>query len=120
MPRHISFFLTTRQFGDGTKDVTRRLGWAALREGAILEAVEKAQGLKKGEKVRRLGRIRVTSVGREPLGRLTDDLAYGREECRREGFPRMTPAEFVAFFCSTHRGCTPETAVTRIAFERVP
>jgi len=26
----------------------------------------------------------------------------------------MTPAEFVAFFCSTHRGCGPDTEVTRI------
>lgn len=31
-----------------------------------------------------------------------------------EGFPEMTLAEFVAFFCSTHRGCRPDSLVTRI------
>jgi hypothetical protein len=26
----------------------------------------------------------------------------------------MTPAEFIAFFCQSHKGCTPDTEVTRI------
>lgn len=29
----------------------------------------------------------------------------------------MTPAEFVAFFCSTHRAVTPTTNITRITWE---
>lgn len=36
---------------------------------------------------------------------------------RRMGFPDMTPAEFVEFFCASHAGCTPETEVNRIEFE---
>jgi hypothetical protein len=31
-----------------------------------------------------------------------------------EGFPQMTPDEFVSFFCITPRGCTPGTEITRI------
>jgi hypothetical protein len=31
--RNMSFFLTTAQFLDGTKDVTRRKGWRFLKPG---------------------------------------------------------------------------------------
>ncbi|MGN2640598.1 hypothetical protein ACTD5D_31400 [Nocardia takedensis] len=47
-------------------------------------------------------------VRRERLDLITSD------EVRAEGFPDSTPAEFVAFFCRTHTGCTPESVVTRI------
>lgn len=113
MPRNISFALTTPQFEDGSKDVTRRAGWEHLEAGTVLCAVEKSQGLGKGGKVRRLGMIRVVSVRRERLDEITAD------DVRREGFPAWTPAEFTAFFCKGHKGCTPETVITRIEFERV-
>ena len=76
-------------------------------------------GLRKGERVKRLAVLRVVNVRREPMRRMTDDVAYGTAECAREGFPEMTPAEFVAFFCASHRGCTPETEITRIEFEYI-
>ena len=121
MPRNISFSLTTPQFLDGTKDVTRRIGWAHLKAGDELCAVEKSQGLGKGGKVKRLGMIRVKSVRREFLRELTDrDDGYGFEETRREGFPDYSPPMFIHFFCGSHRGCTPDTIVTRIEFERIP
>ena len=123
MPRNISFALTTPQFLDGTKDVTRRNGWAFLKAGDILCAVEKSQGLGKGGKVKRLGMIRVTDARREPLRRMTDDLDYGFDETRREGFPaghtKSFPSNFIAFFCGSHKGVTPDTIITRIEFERV-
>lgn len=53
--RNMSFRLTTRQFSDGSKDVIRRLGWADLKAGEHFTAVEKSQGLRKGEKVNYLG-----------------------------------------------------------------
>jgi hypothetical protein len=118
LPRNISFAQTTEQFLANLKDVTRRVGWLDVKEGDMLVAVRKGQGLKKGEKVTRLGRIRVTSVRRECLELIAVDEEYGREEVRREGFPDKTPAEFVAFFCAGHRGCTPGTIVTRIEFVR--
>jgi hypothetical protein len=80
----------------------------------------KSQGLKRGEKVEKLAVVRVVSVRREPLFTMLDrTLFYGMNECRREGFPDLTPVEFVEMFCRSHRGCTPETVITRIEFEYV-
>src|SRR5437016_5637880 len=104
MARNISFSMTTPQFLDGSKDVTRRVGWEYLRVGDLLSAVEKGMGLKKGEKVKRIGTIRVVDVRQEPLDLMTRDPEYGLTECRREGFPNMAPSEFIEFFCRGHRG----------------
>ena len=54
----MSFMLTTNQIIDETKDVTRRNGWENLKPGDRLRAVEKAMGLKKGEKQRLLRDLR--------------------------------------------------------------
>lgn len=116
MPRNMSFMLTTTQYRARTKDVTRRLGWLRLKAGDPFDAVEKGMGLKKGERVVRLGSNVCRSERWEPLRRMLDDLAYGQAEVIREGFPEMTPAAFVAMFCRTHRGCTPDTEVHRIEF----
>lgn len=118
--RNMSFMLTTQQIRKRTKRVTRRLGWEFLKPGDLVCAIEKGQGLKKGETVKRLAVLRVTSVRREPLGRMTDEWEYGLRECRLEGFPPphrySHPSAFVRFFCTTHRGCRPDTIITRIAF----
>lgn len=119
MPRNISFMLTTPQFIDGSKDVTRRLGWLFLREGDDLMGVEKSQGLGKGGKIKKLGLIRVVSVRRELLLDMIGNEEYGREECRREGFPEKSPEEFVAFFCGSHAKCMPSSLVTRIEFKKL-
>lgn len=111
--RSISFALTKRQFLDGSKDVTRRLGWASLKPGTRLRAVEKAMGLKKGEHPVVLGEIEVVSVRRERLAAITP------ADVRREGFPDMGPTSFVEMFCA-HMGCTYGDEVTRIEFRRVP
>lgn len=123
MPRNISFALTTPQFLDGSKDVTRRNGWKFLKAGDVLCAVKKSQGIRKGEKVERLGTIRVKDVRREPLRLMTDDLDYGFDETAREGFPhghpKHLPSAFVDFFCDTHKGVTQNSIITRIEFERM-
>lgn len=108
--RNISFALTTPQFLDGTKDVTRRLGWRDLSPGSYLMGCRKCQGLKPGESLERLRIIHIVSVRRERLDAITAEDVY------REGFPGMTPEAFVAMFCK-HMGCKPETTVTRIEFE---
>jgi hypothetical protein len=112
--RNISFFLTTKQFLDGTKDVTRRKGWAFLKGDEHLMAVEKGQGLKKGEKVRRLGEIVVIKAEREPLRAICDHPG----DCAREGFPGMVPMDFIQMYCE-HNGGGPGQMVTRIEFDRV-
>lgn len=111
--RNISFALTTTQFLDGTKTVTRRLGWKFLKEGDVLCAVRKCQGLKAGEKLDRLGKIQVTSLRRERLSAITPaDVA-------REGFFGKSPEWFIEFFCGIHIGCERNTEVARIEFVRV-
>lgn len=115
MPRNISFSLTTDQVKRRTKTVTRRIGWRKLRNGQILNACVKCMGLRAGEKIVRLAQIRVVSVSTEPLNFI---LNRGRTECAREGFPDLSPQEFVAMFAS-HMKCQEDTEVTRIAFEYV-
>lgn len=109
--RNMSFALTTEQILARTKTVTRRMGWAFLKPGDRIQAIEKGMGLKKGETVRRLAVLRIEQVTREPL---VSGLSH--VDVYREGFPNLTPAEFVDMFCRTHKGCTPDTVVTRIEF----
>lgn len=112
--RNISFALTTPQFLDGSKDVTRRMGWENLKAGDMLCAVRKGMGLGPGGKVERFGPIRIVSVRREPLS------AIDQADVDREGFKGVhTPKSFVDFFCRSHKECTPDSIVTRIEFQRV-
>lgn len=113
--RCMSFALTEPQLMDGSKTVTRRIGWANLQPGTRLLAVRKAMGLKAGEKMQALCEIEVVSVRRERIDAITpaDVLA--------EGFPHWTNqvGEFVAMFCK-HMNVRPENEVTRIEFRKVP
>jgi len=122
--RNISFSMTKDSFCNGSKNVTRRLGWKNLKSGTYLMAVEKAQGLKKGEHVKKLGEIVVMVAEQEPLYHIVKYpmRVIGRSEVEREGFPawKDTPEKFVEFFCKVNKKCTPETMVNRIVFKRVP
>lgn len=119
--RNISFALTTDQVVRGTKTVTRRMGWKFLKPGDLLQPVRKCMGLRPGEKLEKLrGPIRVISVRRESLAHLRMVELYGESECRKEGFPEMTPDEFISMFCASHKGCQRGSMVTRIEFEYVP
>lgn len=117
--RMISFSLTERQLMDGTKTVTRRTGWANLRHGDRLLAVRKAMGLKEGEKVQPLCEIEVVSVRRQALG------CIDKEDCAAEGFPDLSPEEFIRFFTAKVKTLgmnqrIDEITVTRIEFRKVP
>lgn len=112
--RNISFSATTEQVLDMSKDVTRRMGWKFLKAGELLQPVRKAQGLKKGEKVQKLGGpIRVVSVRREPLSNVLYD---GLVEVMREGFPGTCPLDFIQMF-SRMNNCGIRHIITRIEFE---
>jgi hypothetical protein len=115
MPRNMSFAMTTPQFRARTKTVTRRFGWWFLQPGDIVMGVERSRGLKKGEKVTRLGLIRIVSVAAEPAAAIT---GYRRpaEELAAEGFPDMAPAAFVAMLCKAN-GRDRSEQLNRIAFE---
>lgn len=75
--RNMSFMHTKEQFRARTKFVTRRVGWWNLNPLDILQGVEKAQGLKKGEKVKPLVLIllsgRSTFAGRSFQRNARDD-----------------------------------------------
>jgi hypothetical protein len=111
MPRGMSFWLTQQQMIDEVKDVTRRLGWKFLKPGDIVNAIEKCQGLKKGEKQVFLYPIQIISNRPEVLRTIT------QEECAREGFPDLTPVQFVEMFCGAN-GCSPAEEINRIEFKR--
>ncbi|MGB0768727.1 MAG: ASCH domain-containing protein [Phycisphaeraceae bacterium] len=83
-----------------------------MKPGDRLRAVEKAMGLKKGEKVQAIGVIEVVSVREEPLG------AIEQADCVAEGFPDLSPAEFVAMYRS-FAGGPADQLVTRIEFKHV-
>jgi len=106
----MSFPMTVNQFRNKTKTVTRRFGWHFLLPGAILQGVEKARGLKKGERINHLGTIRILSVRKEPLNEIT------QEDCIKEGFPEMNPEAFIFMFCREMR-CVSYDSVKRIEFE---
>lgn len=109
--RNMSFALTTPQIIARTKTVTRRMGWLHVKPGELIQPVEKSQGLKKGETIKRIGGpIRIRDVSREPL------CDISKPDVGREGFEWMSPREFVSMFCDAN-ACRPGDVVTRIEFE---
>lgn len=115
--RNMSFALTTEQVRDHTKTVTRRIGWQFLKRGDLVQPVVKAQGLKKGERVEKIGGpIRIERVNRELLEDMTTRYDRPWEETAAEGFPDLTAQEFIDMF-ERHNGITD--LVTRIEFSYV-
>ncbi len=110
--RNMSFMLTTKQIKNRTKTVTRRLGWWFLKPGDIVMACVKCMGLKRGEKVEKICPISIVSLRTEILFEITYD------ECVKEGFPNMTPEEFIEMFCK-HNKCSDMETVNRIEFKYI-
>lgn len=110
--RRISFSMTKSQVRDRSKTVTRRQGWLFLKVGDLLQGVEKAIGLKPGEKQVKLDVVRIVAVRRERIDAIIDaDVA-------REGFPSMSADEFMQIYCRAMRA-QPSDECTRIEFEYV-
>lgn len=119
--RNMSFALTVTPIMEGSKDVTRRLGWEFLKVGDLLRPVRKCMGLRPGEKLAVLrDPIVVVGLRRERLDLMLADVEYGYEEVRREGFAGhpdySDPGAWVNMFCASHKGCKPDTVITRIEF----
>jgi hypothetical protein len=106
----MSFSMTTQQIKDETKDITRRFGWWWLKKGDRVNAVEKAMGLKKGEKIKKLKLIEIVSTRPEPLNAIT------QADVIREGFPDWTPEQFVDMLVK-HYGVKVDEPVNRIEFK---
>jgi hypothetical protein len=109
----MSFAMTTPQVEDQSKTITRRLGWKHLKVGDLVQPALKCMGLKKGEKIKKVGPpVRITSVRMEALEEIT------AEDVRKEGFPDWGVQEFIAFFCKLNK-CAPTHIVNRIEFEYI-
>ncbi|WP_433567108.1 hypothetical protein ACQP1O_19145 [Nocardia sp. CA-151230] len=109
--------LTEPQVQARTKTVTRRMGWRGLRAGDRLTLCRKVMGRRRAdgrvEPLVCIVDVEVVAVARERLDAITPD------EVVAEGFPAMSVAEFLEFFCNSHRGCTPESTVTRIQWRYI-
>lgn len=107
MPRNMSCSFTTEQAENKTKTVTRRLGWWFLKAGDIIQLVEKAMGLKRGEKIKKIHLVRIKSSAEEPLCNIS------RAEVIKEGFPHWTTEGFIRMFCANNK-CGRYVKVNRI------
>ena len=111
----MSFAFTTDQIRARTKTVTRRLGWRFAQPGDLVQPVVKGQGLKKGERLERIGPpIRLLKVDRVALAGPTLTV----EDVAREGYPGLSPRDFIDLF-RRHNTCPRGVVVTRIEFEYV-
>jgi hypothetical protein len=108
MPRLMAVSLTEPQVRARAKTVTRRTGWRMLSTGDHLALCRKVMGRRRGEPLERIATVEVTSIRREPLNAIT------AADVVAEGFPQWSPAQFVDFFCRTHRSAGPGTEITRI------
>lgn len=130
MPRLMSVSLTEQAVRDRRKTVTRRLGWRHLTPGTELDLCRKVMGRRHPDgtvdPLVRVARVRVVSVRREPLSRLTapdaegNNTPYGLAEVSREGFPDLNPQTFVDRYFTQAQGIAPDTVVTRIEWEYLP
>ncbi|WP_415677812.1 hypothetical protein [Tsukamurella hominis] len=111
----MSVALTTEQVRAQQKTVTRRAGWQVLRPGDLVTLCPKVRGRRAGEALERIVTVEIVSTRRERLDAITADDVVA------EGFPGMTPPEFVAFFIASHRGVSASSEITRIewAYPRV-
>jgi len=125
----MAFSKTTQAFKEDRKDVTRRFGWEYLKPGDHFMAIEKGQGLKKGEKVVRLGECICINNDDEPVDGIIQYPIRGFSarpgqlivvpECEREGYPELNPVQFVEMFCKMNK-CKPSDCIRRIEFEKIP
>jgi hypothetical protein len=134
--RNISFSATTEQVRNRQKFVTRRLIhpkkrsiWQNLKPDEHLMGIEKGQGLKKGEKVKRITEIVVLDATPEPLDEIIRfpmrsinpyalQPVWWADETTLEGFPELTPLQFVKMFMEMNK-CDEDAPVVRILFDYV-
>lgn len=125
MSRLMSVAFTEQAVRDRTKTVTRRKGWWTDKNGRHLVKVgdritlcRKVMGRKKGEPLERICDVEVVHVQRHPLSSLlTCDPQEAAEEMACEGFPGMSPAEFISRYFTDAQGIHPDSLVTRIEWK---
>jgi hypothetical protein len=97
---------TTDQVLDRSKIETRRLGWKFVKPGDVLTLVDRNP--RTGKPWQRLADVEVLRVT------LYSTLCFiDQASVIDEGFPDLTPEQFVEFFCRTFK-CEPRQEVTVI------
>jgi hypothetical protein len=130
--QNISFTATIPQFRARQKHRTRRGNkngptWKNLKPGDVLMGCEQCQGLGKGGKIVRMGPIviletnieRVDEIIRRPARHIKPCQimpTWWGDETTLEGFPELTPFQFVDMFCEMN-DCEPETEINNILFD---
>jgi len=127
MSRLMSVAMTTDAVIERRKTVTRRKGWwldrngrRLLKPGDTLTLCRKVQGRKPGEPIERLAEVEVVSVRREPLCAVAGPMTYDERgnlifpELIAEGFPGMTPNEFMLRYFVDAQGIGVMDDVTSI------
>lgn len=95
-----------------------------MKHGERFVAIERNQGLKKGEKQVVLATLEVEALSQLPLKEITewDEVVDGEfrfnGDCVLEGFPKLSGQQFIEMFCKSMK-CAPETMVYRIQFKYV-
>ena len=111
MPRRMSCSMTIDAVRDRTKHVTRRHPdtWGTIAPGDTLKLIEKGMGLPKGAKQVVLAEVEVVDVRVEPIALLMDDIRYGHQEIRREGFDpgEWSPVEWATWWAGSHGHSIP-------------
>lgn len=127
MSRLMSVAMTTDAVIERRKTVTRRKGWwldkrggRIILPGDTLTLCRKVQGRKPGEPLERLAEVKVALVTREPLSDLLrTDISNNAGEVEREGFPGMSPEEFIRRFFIEAQGMHLDDIVTRIEWRYI-
>jgi hypothetical protein len=110
---NVSFAWTTKAFMEDRKTVTRRM-WhpGKFQIGQLLMAIEKGQGIRAGERVRRLDVIEVVGLVEERVDAIpASDLAL-------EGGMWRDTEDFITMFCSGN-GCNRGATCIRMEFRRL-
>ena len=110
MSRLMSVAFTEDAVRARTKTVTRRKGWTFLKPGDRLTLCRKVMGRKPGEPLVRIVEVEIVDVRRELLGAIFHQPA----DLAREGFPDLTPSDFVDRYFVQAQGIGPRDYVTRI------
>lgn len=122
MAKLMSVAFTEQAVVERRKTVTRRKGWWRDKNGRELLVVgdrltlcRKVMGRKPGEPLVRLVDVEVVSLRRERLDEILWRLDYGEQEMVLEGFPGMSPNDFIATYF-TPQGIALTDDITRIEY----
>lgn len=110
MPSLMSVTFTEAAVRARRKTVTRRKGWRHLKPGTRITLCQRLRV----SPIVRIVDVEVIDVRRERLDQITAD------DVRREGFPGMSPSEFIDTFFVKAQKMRPTDEVTRIEWRYLP